>query len=110
MLHVWAPARRGAVRRVIGWAGCTYLMVVLYGRRLQELHGLALKEDLLEGEQGGQENAPGLWTGCWGHTMAEGGRTAGWQAGRESSARLRFSLPRLRGAQMRMELLWQLLL
>lgn len=37
-------------------------------------------------------------TGCWGRTMADGGRTAGRQAGRKSPARLRFSLPGPRGS------------
>lgn len=36
-----------------------------------------------------------------GHTMADGGSGAGRQAGRKSSARLRFSLPGLRGSSDR---------
>lgn len=39
-------ARVGAKRRVEEGRAWTYLMFVFYGRRLQELHRLALEEDL----------------------------------------------------------------
>lgn len=40
--------RQGASRNALA---CTYLLVVLGGGRLQELHRLAFKQDLLDGEQ-----------------------------------------------------------